>query len=304
MRSAFLVVLLLSMPLLADEPLSKDAVIALLQNGFTEAVIVQKIRSAGAGFDVDVASLLELKRAGATEAVLLALLERRGTATAPGAVKAPESDMALIAAGPFRMGAEGGGDFSPTRELWVDAFYIDRHEVTNEEYERFVPKHHREPASDCDRCPVTNVSWTEANAYARSVGRRLPTEAEWEKAARGPEGSLYGYGPEFRKDHAVVQTDSASAVGSHEPNGYGLYDMLGNVWEWCADYYANDAYARVAVQNPKGPESGVARVVRGGSFRNGGEVHLAVRTWSNPDYRYRSIGFRCARDATEEGANR
>ncbi len=306
MRSILAVLLLLGLPVIADEPLSKQSVMALLENGFSEAVIVRKIEASGVSFDVDVPTMLELKRAGATEGLLLALLERRGKgekppAAIPGASARP-SDMALIPAGPFRMGADGREDFSPAREVWVDAFAIDRYEVTNEEYERFDPRHRREAVSGCDRCPVTNVSWQEANAYAKSVGKRLPTEAEWEKAARGPESALFGYGAEFDKALAVVMTSSASPVGSHPPNGYGLYDVLGNVWEWCADYYGSDTYVRAANRNPTGPESGTGRVVRGGSFHNGSEVHLAVRTWSNPHYRYRSIGFRCARDVPRRGA--
>ena len=232
-----------------------------------------------------------------TAAVRMALWALLADAQASPEAPQPPGDMVLILAGAFTRGhGQGKEDFSPEREIHLDAFYIDRHEVTNAEYERFDPGHRRAEASDCDDCPVTNVSWWEATAYARWAGKRLPTEAEWEKAARGPEGSLWGYSNEYRQGQARTEAPGATRVGSYSPNGYGLVDMLGNVWEWCADYWSKDSYQRGPDRSPQGPPNGPGRVIRGGSFKNGPEVHLAARSWSKPAYRYRSIGFRCARD--------
>ncbi len=298
---------LLIIPLLAAEDrLGKDDILTLLQAGFGEDLIIQKIHATGIAFEPAVSTMVELKRAGATDRILAALLEGRKptpnpTADSPRA-GAPGNEMVLIPAGPFLMGADGKSDFSPARRIDLDGFTIDRYEVTNIEYEKFDPTHRRDPASDCDRCPVTNVSWDEAEAYARSVGKRLPTEAEWEKAARGPEGHLYGRGPKFEKESARVGAPTASEVGSFPPNSYGVHDMLGNVWEWCADSYLADAYRKLPDRNPQAPGSSVNRVVRGGSFRNGAEAHLAVRSWSNRHYRYHSIGFRCAKDGPRKTA--
>ncbi len=220
-----------------------------------------------------------------------------------GATDPPADDMVLIPAGAFTMGlGREGEDFSPEHTVSLDAFYIDRHEVTSLEYERFDPNHRRDSASDCDRCPVTNVNWSEATAYARWAGKRLPTEAEWEKAARGPEGYLFGHGNDYRPDRARLGARGAVPVGSYPPNGYGVFDMLGNVWEWCADHWVKHYYQQSPERNPKGPPKGPGRVIRGGSFKNGREVHLATRSWSRPSYRYRGVGFRCARDAARQEA--
>jgi formylglycine-generating enzyme required for sulfatase activity len=294
---------------LANFQLSKEDLLTLLKEGFGENLIIEKIRASGVSFELTVPVMVELKRAGATDRILEAILGGQGTAAGPappsGPVPSPASvpldDMVLIPAGPFTMGLlDGKKDFSPDHTVYLDAFYMDRHEVTNAEYEKLDPSHRRDPASDCDDCPVVNVSWPDAATYARWMEKRLPTEAEWEKAARGPEGYLYGYGNEFRKELARVEAPAAARVGSSPANGYGVFEMLGNVWEWCADYYGRDYYRESPEENPKGPASGPGRVVRGGSHKDGKEVHLAVRTWSNAAYRYRSIGFRCARDGPRE----
>ncbi|MFQ5791138.1 MAG: formylglycine-generating enzyme family protein [Acidobacteriota bacterium] len=303
-RLSFLVptAVLLLAPLAANEPVSKQDLLILLAEGFSESLIVEKIRASGTDIVLTVPTMVELKRAGATDRILRAILESR-EATASESLPRPTraSDMVLIPAGEYTMGLDGGEeDHSPSHRVYVDAFYIDRYEVTNAEYEKFDPTHVRGPASECDRCPVTNVSWQNAAAYARWAEKRLPTEAEWEKAARGPEGYLFGYGDDYQKHLAHMETDKAVRAGSYPANGYGVFDMLGSVWEWCADYYREDYYAQSPAQNPLGPGAGRGRVVRGGSFRNGQEVNLAVRTWKSSRYRFASIGFRCARDAPGE----
>jgi formylglycine-generating enzyme required for sulfatase activity len=284
----------------ATEPLTKADLLKLLQEGFGEPLIIDRIDASGTDIVLDVETMVQLRKAGATDRILQAILKSRGI-DAPAFGPVSKEDMVLIPAGESIMGLNGGEeDYSPEHKIYLDAFYIDRYEVTNAEYEEFDPAHIRDRSSECDRCPVTNVSWSDAMAYAEWAEKRLPTEAEWEKAARGPKGYLYGYGNEYEERLAQMEAPTTAEVGSYQVNGYWLFDMLGNVWEWCADRYGEDYYSQSPEVNPTGPEpgrGGLGRVVRGGSFKNGREVHLAVRTWKDARYRYKSIGFRCARDA-------
>lgn len=207
--------------------------------------------------------------------------------------------MAFIPAGPFIMGDTEHKDEEPIHRVILDGFYIDLYEVTNFEYERFHPQHPRSPLSTCDRCPTAMVSWHEADGYCREVGKRLPTEAEWEKAARGPQAYRYDYGNEYDPTQARVGMaleDGAIAVGGYSPNGYGLYDTSGNVWEWVADWYDDHYYQHTPWVNPKGPDTGTFRGFRGGSWN----VDVCYSRVSNrdgglPNERYPYIGFRCAK---------
>jgi formylglycine-generating enzyme required for sulfatase activity len=146
--------------------------------------------------------------------------------------------------------------------------------------------------------PVTNVDWEQANAYARWVGGRLPTEAEWEKAARGVEGKIYPWGdqpPTAQLLNFNSQVKDTKPVGSY-PDGaspYGAWDMAGNVWEWTADWYDEKYYATSPTANPKGPEKGESRTLRGGSWIGGGQlVRCAYRLRNGPDFRGGNVGFR------------
>lgn len=199
-------------------------------------------------------------------------------------------------------------DDRPVRAVHVDPFYMDAHEVTNAEYEAFVkatrhrtPYHWPEgrvPEGKADY-PVVNVSWEDASAYARWAGKRLPTEAEWERACRGLSGGAKYWWGEAKASREVARygaVDGPQAVGKCKPNPFGLHDIAGNVWEWTADWYDRGYYATAPSRNPKGPASGRYRVIRGGSWSDV-EKYLtcAYRSWARPAERSPNIGFRCVK---------
>ena len=205
---------------------------------------------------------------------------------------------ALIPAGDFQMGTkEGTRRERPVHNVWVDAFYIDRHEISNKEYETFQPGHRRSHLSACDECPVTLVTWYEAEAFCQHEGGRLPTEAEWEKAAQGPEGFAYGFGkrPDVSKANFGKGFRAGTVpVNSFAANGYGLYQTSGNVWEWVRDW--SGPYRQGSIRNPTGPPTGVQKIVRGGSWHNTAYyVNAGMRFKLVPNVRLNSVGFRCAR---------
>ncbi len=221
--------------------------------------------------------------------------------------------MILIPAGYFFMGSNhGSGAERPPHLVWLDAFFIDKYEVTNSRYGEFLgatgyakPSFWNNPRYNSPNQPVVGVSWDDAAAYCRWAGKRLPTEAEWEKAARGGlDGRKFPWGDEGPKGRAVfgqdMDTGKPAPVGSYEPNGYGLYDMAGNVWEWCSDRYQEDYYGISPQQNPRGPDTGQDRVVRGGSWIGSGfkeyyddVLRCAFRRRHPPGDRTDDFGFRC-----------
>jgi iron(II)-dependent oxidoreductase len=229
------------------------------------------------------------------------------------------ASMVLVPAGEFQM-----GDKDDNEKLWImhtiylDAFYMDVCEVTNAQYKKFIYATNRETPEfywgDSDfnapDQPVVGVSWFDAVAYAEWAGKRLPTEAEWEKAARGGlVGKEYPRGDTLAYDEAryslpggILLGDTpwyfTSPVGSFAPNGYGLYDMAGNVWEWCSDWYDDNYYVNSPKSNPVGPSSGQCRVLRGGSWFNSvGLLRVAYRHSLVPTESNDLTGFRCAQDA-------
>jgi formylglycine-generating enzyme required for sulfatase activity len=216
--------------------------------------------------------------------------------------------MVLVPAGAFLMGSDDADDEKPRHQVVLDGFYIEVYEVTNALYKQFVQATGRVAAASSkdqrvnpDAQPVVGVSWHDADAYCRWAGKRLPTEAEWEKAARGTDGRKYPWGDQWdasRANSAEGGLGKTSPVGSY-PAGvgpYGAHDMAGNVREWVADWYEAEYYKRSPERNPKGPDSGLMRVLRGGSWYYG-PVYLraAGRYDLTPDFRNDGIGFRCAR---------
>ncbi len=226
--------------------------------------------------------------------------------------------MALIPAGTFVMGSnDGAADEKPAHEVEVAAFYADVYEVNVAQYQRFLlVTGYRLPESwnqqlQNPNAPVVEVSWDDANAYAKWAGKRLLTEAEWEYAARGGHTGVegkprykYPWGNAASHDQANYsgaegkdQWRQTAPVGSFAPNGYGLYDMAGNVWEWCADWHDKSYYSQSSKQNPQGPAGGTYRVLRGGSCNsNALNFRCAFRGKSVPSARSLYSGFRCARE--------
>jgi formylglycine-generating enzyme required for sulfatase activity len=307
-----------------------------------------------------------------------------GSATTPGpapekeAAPTAEPEMVWVPGGEFRMGDEFFPDARPVHTVHVRGFWMDRHEVTNAQFARFVQatgyvtvaerppdqkrfpgetpgalvfaqpdrnvplddyrawwryvhgaswRHPEGPDSELDgraEHPVVHIAWDDAVAYARWAGKRLPTEAEWEFAARGGlHGKTYCWGDElkpggkwmaniwqgrFPRENTCEDGFTRTApVGSFPANGYGLYDMAGNVWEWCSDWYQPDYYAHSPSDNPPGPDSGYDpdgfgipnRVQRGGSFLCSDVYCVRYRVGARgrcaPDSGACHTGFRCVR---------
>ena len=233
------------------------------------------------------------------------------------------TEMVLIPAGEFQMGDAFGEnenrDELPVHTVYMDAFYMDIYEVTNAQYGKFMdatghraPTYWDDPDLNGPDQPVVGVNWHDTVAYAEWAGKRLPKEAEWEKAARGGlEGKNYPWGNEIASagdtflanygpgDYGADGYGPTAPVGSFPPNGYGLYDMAGNVWEWCADWYDGSYYSRSPYSNPQGPDSGTARVLRGGCWGNPYYgLRVAFRIGDGPTRtNWDGYGFRCvARD--------
>ena len=199
------------------------------------------------------------------------------------------------------MGSDDGRpDERPVHRVWVDAFEIGVCQVTNGDYAAFVNATGRQlpptPFADPEQ-PVVAVSWFDAVAFCEWLGERvrLPSEAEWECAARGGvEGIRYPWGDQLPSNAAM---NEPHRVGRGTANAYGLYDVCENVHEWCSDWYAADFYGVSTERNPCGPETGTRRVSRGGSWRHQVKFsRCAARSSIAPELRYEDYGFRIARD--------
>jgi formylglycine-generating enzyme required for sulfatase activity len=221
---------------------------------------------------------------------------------------------APVPEGWFVMGNDDGADDErPAHRVWVDAFELGVYPVTCQEYAAFMRATGHEQPRDWDRfgiapdLPVVGVSWLDCRAYcawraAEGAPVRLPTEAEWERAARGGvEGRPYPTGdemPGWIPDGGRGPVAGPWSVMLGEPNGFGLYGIAANVHEWCADWYAADYYATSPERNPRGPELGVRRASRGGSWRHAITIsRCSARSRIDPSFRYTDYGFRVARPA-------
>jgi formylglycine-generating enzyme required for sulfatase activity len=203
-------------------------------------------------------------------------------------------------------------DDTPVRKVYVNPFTMDEAEVTNERYAVFAKAtHHKVPyhwfkgeiPKGQEKHPVVNVSWDDAVGFCSWEGKRLPTEAEWERASRGlAEGRMYPWGDENpTAKRAVYGLDTGAAdVCSKERNYFGLCDMIGNVWEWTADWYGRNYYEVSPDRDPPGPAQGIYRVLRGGSWFDQPPLFLtcSYRSWARPAERSPTIGFRCVRPLT------
>jgi sulfatase modifying factor 1 len=246
--------------------------------------------------------------------------------------------MRLIPAGRFLMGAEGWGKYeSPIHEVFLDDFLMDETHVTNLEFEKFVNQTRYRTTAEIngfangyiagkaeqveglcwktyftkgrENHPVILVSWHDGNEFAKWSGKRLPTEAEFEKAARGGlQQNLYPWGDgEPRRDACnmgkqTIEVPPTTEVKTFSCNGYGLYDMAGNVWNWCADWFSEIYYSSGETENPKGSETGITRVRRGASFNiiQTFRLRCANRGAYRPGDYAINIGFRCVKDFRNE----
>jgi len=238
--------------------------------------------------------------------LLVGLLGAASAALEGGADPAPpQNPWVAIPGGTFQMGAEGWRpEERPVHEAQVAGFELLRTEVTNTQFRLFQADYMTEPKSACDDCPAVRITWEEAAAYCRSVGGRLPTEAEWEYAARGGlVRRMYPWGDENPHDRACWgrKDQGACRVGNYPPNPFGLLDMAGNVWEWTADGFDAGAYSRPPGSPPLSPPpAGLTRVIRGGAYlyEKPESLRCARRGRVDPRERSAALGVRCARDLT------
>lgn len=224
-----------------------------------------------------------------------------------------------VPAGKFKMGSDGGEDNEkPVHEVLLDSFWIDQTEITNGMYALCVndgkcaapgskesltrPNYYGEPKYN--NYPVVLVDWNRAKTYCEWAGRRLPTEAEWEKAARGTESLVYPWGntvPDKSLSNYGDFVGDTTEVGLY-PTGaspYGALDMAGNVWEWVNDWFAADYYKDSPEANPPGPSTGRTHVLRGGAWNLNEDLVRSTFRGTHPSEPNLGIGFRCAMDADQ-----
>ncbi|OAI44395.1 hypothetical protein AYO43_09225 [Nitrospira sp. SCGC AG-212-E16] len=225
-----------------------------------------------------------------------------------------ERSMVLVPAGEFLMGSwTGDPDEQPMRRVYLDAYFMDKDQLTVGEYAKFLeatshgipPEWNIMSRAMPKQRPVVNVEWADAVAYCKWAGKRLPTEAEWEKAARGTDGRTYPWGDEPpTKFHGNMKKELWNNHMGLTPVGmfgdgrspYGINDMAGNVWEWVNDWYDPNYYRTGPQRNPTGPATGNHKVVRGGSWGSGPEgMRASERETRLPSFQGYGTGFRCAK---------
>ncbi|MDI3463846.1 MAG: putative DNA-binding protein [Nitrospira sp.] len=227
-------------------------------------------------------------------------------------------DMVSIPRGEFMMGSSEHAD-EPQHRVVLDQYFIDKYEVSNERYKTFMkatqhpaPAYWDDPRLSKPNQPVVGVSWTDADAFCTWEGKRLPTEAEWERAAKGPAGDNHfpwGHTVDPKKANYGQNVGRTTPVDSYPEgvNGFGIYNMAGNVFEWVADWYEPSYYKQSVALNPKGAEQGYnfakqgpVKVLRGGSWlAPETSLHTSHRFWNQPDNNSYGVGlgFRCAKSA-------
>jgi formylglycine-generating enzyme len=225
----------------------------------------------------------------------------------------PNIRLINIPGGWFFMGSDAGQEVeAPVHRVWVDAFALATTQVTVAQYAQFLkatgeapPPCWNDPNFSRPQQPVAAVSWFDAVAYCEwlsgltGLPYRLPTEAEWERAARGGvEGKLFPWGddpPTSRPDYLARWKTGPEPVEGSEPNGYGLFEMCENMHEWCSDWFAPAYYAASPDHNPQGPETGARKASRGGSWRHQIKIsRCSARSSIPPEFRYADYGFRVA----------
>ncbi|MGD9487752.1 MAG: formylglycine-generating enzyme family protein [Calditrichaceae bacterium] len=240
--------------------------------------------------------------------------------------------MSYIPGGLFEMGSTEKSNESPVHSVYLNPFYMDTHEVTVSQFREYCiatgSKMPVQPEWNKENHPVVNVTWGQANDYAKWVGKRLPTEAEWEFAARAA-GNIRedtsDKTSQYRRNFGNVADETmkkvkffypvvegyydgyinSAPVGSFVPNGFGLYDMIGNVTEWCADWYEEKYFNTANQQNPKGADQGRYKVIRGSSWnRSGDYLRVTYRTWFDPTCQFDFLGFRCVMDVDSSFLNK
>ena len=246
-----------------------------------------------------------------------------------------EDEMVLIPEGVFTMGYNiknknewGDTDEGPVHKVFLKPYYIDRYEVSASQFSKFLNHHQKKaqlyfqtglgvtiekvgslfsPRSGLNNYPANRVSWYGADAYCRWVKKRLPTEAEWEKTSRGTDSRIFPWGNEFPTNDRVTFRRKFNKLGfkalepvDSMPNGrspYGVHHMAGNAWEWVSDWYEDIYYEESPYANPKGPDSGVSKVLRGGNwYYKAYYMRTTYRFNEKPDAFKNWQGFRCARD--------
>jgi formylglycine-generating enzyme required for sulfatase activity len=235
---------------------------------------------------------------------------------------AAQDNMVLVPAGDFEMGRHKLTrddstkmrpivllDDRPVHKVTLDAFWMDKTEVTNAAYAKFLAASGRKAPyhwtggtvpQGQEAFPVYSVDWDEANAYCESEGKQLPTEAQWERAARGgKEGLNYPWGDKIDTKMARYGTAAGPGpVGQFPASEFGLFDMSGSVSEWCRDWFEREYYKSSPAANPEGPEAGVYKVIRGGAWSDSGpRVTVFFRNWVRPSQKTPNLGFRCVKPA-------
>lgn len=263
--------------------------------------------------------------------ILSIALTSGALATSPEkTVHTSHDGMVLIPQGAFEMGSRKSlreldpvsifqadrhmlGPEDPAHEVILDAYYIDLHEVSNADYKKYIeatgskttPRYWNDANFNQPNQPVVGIAWKEAQAFCQWQNKRLPTEAEWEKASRGKRPIKYPWGneePDKTRLNFNSQVGKTTPVGSY-PTGksdYGLFDLSGNVAEWVQDWHFPEYYLFSPKENPPGPEKSHYKIIRGGNWQNNAEdVRLTYRNATVPKARSKTIGFRCAASAPQ-----